>query len=99
MNDGGIVHEEVPALTAINMRLRDDYSQDAAGGVGRWNEIIEKAGVEFEMKLPHEGFHRKIGVVCGCACLAGRQCSRTRNGRRSATSGCPAPPTASSSSR
>ncbi|MBC7154543.1 MAG: benzoyl-CoA 2,3-epoxidase subunit BoxB [Rhodobacteraceae bacterium] len=57
-----IVMEDVPALTAINMRLRDDYVRDAAGGVGRWNKIIEKAGVQFELKLPHEGFHRQIGI-------------------------------------
>jgi len=63
--DGKIVAEEVPALTAINMRLRDDYSKDAAGGVGRWNKIIEKAGIEFQMKLPHEAFNRKIGVFTG----------------------------------
>ena len=62
MVDGKLVRHEVPALTAINMRLRDDYSRDAAGGVGRWNKIIEKAGIAFEMKLPHEAFNRKIGV-------------------------------------
>jgi benzoyl-CoA 2,3-dioxygenase component B len=44
------------------MRLRDDYTRDAAGGIKRWNKIIEKAGVQFELKLPHEGFNRKIGV-------------------------------------
>ena len=60
--DGKIVQHDVPALTAINMRLRDDYTKDAAGGVGRWNKIIEKMGVQFELKLPHEAFHRKIGV-------------------------------------
>ncbi len=60
--DGKVVQKEVPALTAINMRLRDDYTRDAAGGVGRWNKIIEKAGIDFELKLPHEAFHRKIGV-------------------------------------
>ena len=57
-----IIQRDVPALTAINMRLRDDYTRDASGGVGRWNKIIEKAGVQFEMKLPHESFNRKIGV-------------------------------------
>ena len=62
---GKLVRKEVPALTAINMRLRDDYTRDAAGGVGRWNKIIEKAGVQFEMKLPHESFHRQIGVFAG----------------------------------
>ena len=60
--DGKLVHNEVPALTAINMRLRDDYTRDASGGVGRWNKIIEKAGVDFQLRLPHESFNRKIGV-------------------------------------
>jgi benzoyl-CoA 2,3-dioxygenase component B len=63
--DGKVVRRDVPALTAINMRLRDDYTRDASGGVGRWNKIIEKAGIKFEMKLPHESFHRKIGVFSG----------------------------------
>lgn len=59
---GKIVEEEVPALTAINMRLRDDYVKDASGGVGRWNKAIAKANIDFELKLPHEAFHRQIGV-------------------------------------
>ncbi len=60
--DNEILLRDVPALTAINMRLRDDYVRDAAGGVGRWNKIIEKLGIQFEMVMPHEGFHRQIGV-------------------------------------
>ena len=63
--EGQIRIVEAPALTAINMRLRDDYTRDAAGGVGRWNKIIESAGIKFELKLPHEGFNRKIGVFAG----------------------------------
>ena len=62
IENGQIVQRSVPALTAINMRLRDDYTRDASGGIGRWNKIIEKAGVKFELKLPHEAFNRKIGV-------------------------------------
>lgn len=62
LEDGRLVRQEVPALNAINMRLRDDYTRDAAGGVGRWNKLIEKSGIKFEMKLPHEAFNRKIGV-------------------------------------
>jgi benzoyl-CoA 2,3-dioxygenase component B len=62
IEDGQIKRIAAPALTAINMRLRDDYTRDAAGGIKRWNKIIEKAGVQFELKLPHEGFNRKIGV-------------------------------------
>ena len=40
--NGAIISEEVPALTAINMRLRDDYVRDAAGGIGRWNKLLQK---------------------------------------------------------
>ena len=60
--DGKIVAQEVPALTAINMRLRDDYIRDASGGVGRWNKALQKAGIDFQLTLPHEAFHRQIGV-------------------------------------
>ena len=60
--DGELKMVDLPALTAINARLRDDYSRDAGGGVRRWNKIIEKLGIDFELKLPHTSFHRKIGV-------------------------------------
>jgi benzoyl-CoA 2,3-epoxidase subunit B len=50
-----------PALTALNMRLRDDYTNDCNKGVARWNKIIETTGVKFELKLPHVAFHRHIG--------------------------------------
>ena len=60
--DGKAVQKEAPALTAINMRLRDDYTRDAAGGIGRWNKIIKRAGIDFALSMPHEAFHRQIGV-------------------------------------
>ena len=63
--DEGILLEDVPALTAINMRLRDDYTRDASGGISRWNKVISKSGIDFELSLPHEGFHRQIGVFAG----------------------------------
>ena len=44
--DGQIKMVDEPALTAINMRLRDDYVADCAKGVERWNKVIEKTGVE-----------------------------------------------------
>jgi benzoyl-CoA 2,3-dioxygenase component B len=59
--DGAIVTEQVSALSALNMRLRDDYINDAQGGVTRWNNVIKKLGVDFELKLPHQAFHRQIG--------------------------------------
>ncbi len=51
--DGEIVQQDVPALSALNMRLRDDYVVDCNGGVGRWNRVIEKFGIPFQIKLPH----------------------------------------------
>ena len=62
LNGSKIETVDVPALSAINMRLRDDYIRDAAGGVKRWNTLIAKTGVAFELALPHEAFHRQIGV-------------------------------------
>src|SRR5271156_321953 len=59
--DGAIRMVDEPALTAINMRLRDDYVADCARGVDRWNKIIEKAGIDFRLRLPDVAFHRNIG--------------------------------------
>jgi benzoyl-CoA 2,3-dioxygenase component B len=59
--DGKPTLVDEPALTALNMRLRDDYTEDCAKGVERWNKVIEKAGVNFRLSLPHTAFHRQIG--------------------------------------
>ena len=59
--DGEIKRVDEPALTALNMRLRDDYSQDCVKGLLRWNKIITTAGYDFQLKLPHTAFHRAIG--------------------------------------
>ncbi len=59
--DGAIRLVDEPALTALNMRLRDAYTTDCAKSVERWNKVIEKAGVRFRLALPHVAFHRQIG--------------------------------------
>jgi benzoyl-CoA 2,3-dioxygenase component B len=59
--DGRIEKHEVPALSALNMRLRDDYVADCQAGVGRWNRVIEKFNIPFQITLPHVAFHRHIG--------------------------------------
>jgi benzoyl-CoA 2,3-epoxidase subunit B len=56
-----IVTREEAALPALNERLRDDYIADCLRGVDRWNQIIRKQGIDFELRLPHRGFHRDIG--------------------------------------
>ncbi len=65
VEDGRIVKKAVPALQALNERLRQDYIDDCAKGVLRWNKAIERAGVPFELKLPHRAFDRQIGAFAG----------------------------------
>jgi len=57
-----VLTKRVPALTALNERLRDDWIVDVQKGIDRWNRIPDKAGVPFRFKLPHKGFHRRIGL-------------------------------------
>jgi benzoyl-CoA 2,3-dioxygenase component B len=59
--DGKIQKVDVPALSALNMRLRDDYVVDCNLGVSRWNKVIESFGIPFQIKLPSVAFHRHIG--------------------------------------
>jgi benzoyl-CoA 2,3-dioxygenase component B len=59
--NGEIKRVDEPALTAVNMRLRDDYTADCQRGIDRWNKVIGKTGVAFQLQLPHVAFHRQIG--------------------------------------
>jgi benzoyl-CoA 2,3-dioxygenase component B len=59
--DGTIRLVDEPALTALNMRLRDDYTADCAKGLLRWNKVIATAGIDYELGLPHVAFNRQIG--------------------------------------
>ena len=96
--DGQIKMVDEPALTAINMRLRDDYVADCAKGVERWNKVIEKAGIKFRLKLPHVAFHRHIGEFQNVkASPDGQAPERRRMGRSRRTSGCRRRRTATSS--
>jgi benzoyl-CoA 2,3-dioxygenase component B len=60
-----LVEKEVPALTSLNERLRDDYIRDSIAGIERWNRVIEKRGIPFRLKAPHKAFNRKIGTFAG----------------------------------
>jgi benzoyl-CoA 2,3-dioxygenase component B len=60
-----IATREVPALTALNERLRDDYIGEIRDGVSRWQRVIDQAGIAFRLTLPHKGFHREIGNFAG----------------------------------
>ncbi len=58
-----ITSREVPALSALNETLRDDYITDCRKGVDRWNRTLAPTGLE--LRLPHGGFNRHVGVFRG----------------------------------
>jgi benzoyl-CoA 2,3-epoxidase subunit B len=61
--EGSMASREVPALTALNYDLRREYTADCAKGVARWNRALTGTGLE--LRLPHEGFNRRVGVFAG----------------------------------
>ena len=63
--DGQIAQAEVAALVGLNTDLRREYIADCEGGVKRWNRILESAGLEARLKLPHAAFNRKVGAFAG----------------------------------
>lgn len=62
-DQSGVVMNEAPALLALNETLRDDYIEDCAKGVERWNRTLKEVGAE--LRLPHIGFNRNVGVFSG----------------------------------
>jgi benzoyl-CoA 2,3-epoxidase subunit B len=62
---GAIRDKDVPALKALNERLRDDYINDTNAGVARWNRIMQKHGIDYRLIVPHKAFNRQIGSCAG----------------------------------
>ena len=62
ISNGTLVEREAPMLNSLNEVLRDDYIRDAVSGIGRWNRVIEKAGLSFRLVPPHKTFNRHIGA-------------------------------------
>ena len=60
--DGRLVEEEVPLRNALNEVLRDEYVADCGRAVRKWNHVIKKAGVTFELALPSRRFNRSMGM-------------------------------------
>jgi benzoyl-CoA 2,3-dioxygenase component B len=65
ISDGKLQEREVPMLNSLNEVLRDDYIRDSIAGIGRWNRIIEKAGLPFRLTAPNKAFNRHIGGFAG----------------------------------
>ena len=80
--DGEIKRVDEPALTAINMRLRDDYTADCQRGLDRWNKIIERIGVSFKLRAAARGVppaDRRVQGRQGDACRASWSTTATWN--------------------
>jgi benzoyl-CoA 2,3-dioxygenase component B len=65
VHDGQLVEKEVPMLNALNEVLRDDFIKDSVAGIGRWNKVLEKAGIAARLVVPHKAFNRRIGALAG----------------------------------
>jgi benzoyl-CoA 2,3-dioxygenase component B len=65
VQNGALVEKEVPMLNALNEVLRDDFIKDSVAGVGRWNKVLEKAGIPHRLVVPHKAFNRRIGALAG----------------------------------
>jgi benzoyl-CoA 2,3-dioxygenase component B len=66
-SDGALATRSAAALGSLNERLRDEFIEDTQGGLRRWNEILERHGIEFRLSLPHRAFHRRVGSLAGLA--------------------------------
>ena len=65
VQNGQLVEKDVPMLNALNEVLRDDFIKDSVAGVGRWNKVLDKAGLAARLVVPHKAFNRRIGALAG----------------------------------
>jgi benzoyl-CoA 2,3-dioxygenase component B len=54
--------QTVSMRNAMNEVLRVAYIRDCENGVKRWNKIIEKGGIDYELRLPSSRFRRTVGA-------------------------------------
>jgi benzoyl-CoA 2,3-epoxidase subunit B len=65
VENGMIGSRTVPALTALNLDLRDEYVADCERGLRKWNSELAKAGIDERLALPHVGLNRQVGAFAG----------------------------------
>jgi len=65
VKDDKLQEREVAMLNSLNEVLRDDFIRDSIAGIGRWNRVIEKAGLPFRLSAPNKAFNRHIGGFAG----------------------------------
>ena len=62
---GGVRDETISVRNGVNEITRLEYVKDCNVGVTRWNMLIKRAGVNFELKLPSTHFRREVGLWAG----------------------------------
>ncbi len=62
---GGVKDESIAVRNGINEITRLEYAKDCNIGVTRWNMMVKRAGVAFELKLPSTRFRRSVGAWAG----------------------------------
>ncbi|MFC5995191.1 benzoyl-CoA 2,3-epoxidase subunit BoxB [Pseudonocardia hispaniensis] len=62
VKNGRLTTEEVPALLALNHDLQSEYVTDCHSGLKRWNRLLDNAGIDRHLTLPHIGFNRRVGL-------------------------------------
>ncbi|MEJ6023067.1 benzoyl-CoA 2,3-epoxidase subunit BoxB [Ramlibacter sp. PS4R-6] len=62
---GGLKDETISVRNGLNEVTRLEYVKDCNVGVTRWNMMIKRAGVAFELKLPSTRFRRDVGAWAG----------------------------------
>jgi benzoyl-CoA 2,3-epoxidase subunit B len=65
VENGAFVTKDVPMRTAMNQILRQEYIKDCQRGVDRWNKAVHEHGIDFQLRLPSQRFHRAIGTFAG----------------------------------
>jgi benzoyl-CoA 2,3-dioxygenase component B len=56
---------QVPMKDALNGVMRQAYLQEVTMLMSRWNKLLARAGIEFELRLPSQRFNRRFGVYAG----------------------------------
>jgi benzoyl-CoA 2,3-dioxygenase component B len=62
---GGVRDETISVRNGVNEITRLEYVKDCNVGVTRWNMLIKRAGVNFELTLPSTHFRREVGLWAG----------------------------------
>ena len=56
---------QVPVKDALNGVMRQAYLREVTMLMSRWNKMLARAGIGFELRLPSQRFNRRFGAYAG----------------------------------